>query len=264
MTPNAPGDDDVFNAAETTAIILVAGRAQRLAPLTDRTQKALLPVGGRSMLAWMLESLHAVGVRRAVLVIGHCADQIRETAGRAPAGLAVEFRENPDYAQGSALSLYAARDVLIAPSLVMDADVVSPREFLRRLLAVPAPDALLIDRGFADTGEEVKVYVREARAFALGKKTVPEAWDAVGEGIGFYKCGPAAGRALVPLLEHTIAESGGMAEYEDAVNLLIGRRPFAAVDVTGLPWTEVDFAADLERARSEVFPRIARLDGLVG
>ena len=47
---------------DVTAIILAAGVARRLAPLTDHTQKSLLPVGGRAILAWMLEALHAVAV----------------------------------------------------------------------------------------------------------------------------------------------------------------------------------------------------------
>jgi N-acetyl-alpha-D-muramate 1-phosphate uridylyltransferase len=52
-----------------TAVILAAGVARRLAPLTDRTQKSLLPVGGRAILAWMLEALHAAGVGQAVIVV---------------------------------------------------------------------------------------------------------------------------------------------------------------------------------------------------
>ena len=41
------------------AIVLAAGVARRLAPLTDHTHKALLPVGGRSLLDRMLGSLAA-------------------------------------------------------------------------------------------------------------------------------------------------------------------------------------------------------------
>jgi choline kinase len=32
------------------------------------------------------------------------------------------------------------------------------------------------------------------------------------------------------------------------------------VDVTGLPWTEIDFAEDLRRAEDEVLPRVRDLD----
>jgi choline kinase len=251
--------------ATPTAIILAAGVARRLAPLTDHTQKSLLPVGGRPILGRMLEALHAVGVRRAVIVVGHCADQVQALAASAPPGLTVECVNNPAYQQGSVLSLLAARQVIVRDStLIMDADVVFPREFLRRLVASPAPNALLVDRGFADTGEEVKIYTKGERVIALGKKAMPRAWDLVGEGIGFFKCGAAAGPELVGLLEQVSEESRGLCEYEDALHLIVGRQPVAAVDVTGLPWTEVDFVEDLRRADAEVFPRIALLEGGAG
>ena len=44
------------------AIILAAGVARRLAPLTDRTHKCLFPVGDRPLLARMLDALESVGV----------------------------------------------------------------------------------------------------------------------------------------------------------------------------------------------------------
>ena len=46
-----------------------------------------------------------------------------------------------------------------------------------------------------------------------------------------------------------------------ALHLIVGCQPVAPVDVTGLPWTEVDFVEDLRRADAEVFPKIARLEG---
>ena len=160
------------------------------------------------------------------------------------------------------MSLYCARDLIARePTLIMDADVVFPREFLRRLVGSAADQAFLIDEGFADTGEEVKIYVQNDRVIALGKKVVPRAWDRVGEGIGFFKCGPAAGRDLIGLLEEVIDESQGVCEYEDALHLLVSRQRVGAVDVTGLPWTEVDFVEDLHRAQAEVYPAIARLEG---
>jgi len=243
------------------AVILAAGLARRLAPLTDRTHKCLLAVGDRPLLARMLAALDAVGVARTVLVVGHQADQVRRAAGGRQGRMRVEYVDNPQYARGSALSLYAARAHLAEPTLIMDADVLFPCEFLRRLLAAPAPSAFLIDRSFHDTGEEVKYYTRGERVIALGKKVVPDSWEQVGEGVGFFKCGAEAGRALVPLLARVIAESDGQAEYEDALHLLVQRHHVGWVDVTGLPWTEIDFAEDLRRARDDVLPHIVRLDG---
>jgi len=244
-----------------TAIILVAGVARRLAPLTDNTHKALLLLGRRPILSRMLDALAGSGVRRAVLVVGHCADQVRALAGERVGRMAVDYVVNPEYTRGSVLSLYAARHYLREPSLVMDADVLFPREFLRRLLAAPAPSALLLDRGFKDTGEEVKLYTRGERVIALGKKVVPDAWETVGEGVGFFKCGAEAGPAFIRFLERVIEESRGLAEYEDALNMLVGSHHVGWVDVTALPWTEIDFAEDLRRAEADVLPHVVRLDG---
>lgn len=49
------------------AIVLCAGRGERLRPLTDHTPKPLLEVGGRPLAAWHLQALAAAGVREAVL-----------------------------------------------------------------------------------------------------------------------------------------------------------------------------------------------------
>jgi choline kinase len=247
-------------AQPLTAVILAAGVARRLAPLTDHTQKSLLHVGDRPILARMLESLAATGVDHAVIVVGHCADQVETLAASSPPGLTVRCIYNPEYRKGSALSLYTARDIIASrTALIMDADVVFPREFLRRLIDAPAGNALLIDRGFADTGEEVKIYVRGARVVALGKKVMLPAWDQVGEGIGFFKTD--AGLDLVGLLEGVIDLSSGLCEYEDALHLLVARHHVEAVDVTGSPWTEVDFVEDLRRAQFTIYPAIARLQG---
>jgi len=243
------------------AVILIAGVARRLAPLTDTTHKALLPVGGRPILTRMLAALDAAGIRQSTLVLGHCADQVRRVAGERVGRMAIRYVQNPEYTRGSVISLYAARQCLREPALVMDADVLFPREFLVRLLALPAPSALLVDRGFSDTGEEVKIYTRGDRVIALGKKVVPEAWDAVGEGIGFFKCGVEAAPELVRCLGKVIEDSDGLGEWEDALHMLVAQRHVGWADVTGLPWTEIDFVEDLRRAENDVLPRVVRLDG---
>ncbi len=242
------------------AVILVAGVARRLAPLTDSTHKALLPVGGRSLLDRMLEGLAACGVEESVLVVGHCQDQVRRAAGSSRGAMRISYVENPAYQKGSVLSLWCARETMLSDStLVMDADVLFPERFLTRLIAAPASSALLLDRGFQDTGEEVKLYAVGDRIIALGKKFVPETWDVIGEGVGFFKCGAAHAPEYVRLLEESIQETGGANEYEDALHRLLARVPVGWVDVTGLPWTEVDFAEDLRRAETQVLPKIESL-----
>jgi choline kinase len=173
----------------------------------------------------------------------------------------IGYVENPDYQKGSILSLLCARDTMLRDStLIMDADVLFPDRFLRGLIDSPAESALLLDRGFQDTGEEVKLYAVGDRVIALGKKFVPQSWDVVGEGVGFFKCSAAHAPEYLRLMEESVRETAGANEYEDALHRLLARVPVGWVDVTGLPWTEVDFAEDLRRAETQVLPKIERLE----
>ncbi|MBI2529335.1 MAG: phosphocholine cytidylyltransferase family protein [Candidatus Rokubacteria bacterium] len=242
------------------AVILAAGVARRLGPLTDHTQKCLLPVGGRSLLDRMVAALAGSGVEETVIVVGHCEDQVRAAAGERRGDMRIRCVYNPEYQKGSILSLWRAREVLLQDTtLVMDADVLFPSTFLSRLMASPHPSALLLDQSFTDTGEEVKLYGVGDRLIALGKKFVPQRWEVVGEGIGFFKCSPTHAPEYIRLLAESIEETGGVNEYEDALHRLLGVVEVGWVDVTGLPWTEVDFAEDLARAESQILPRIERL-----
>lgn len=63
------------------AMLLAAGRGERLRPLTDRTPKALVAVGGKPLIAWHLERLAASGCREAIINVSHLAQQIVDYVG---------------------------------------------------------------------------------------------------------------------------------------------------------------------------------------
>ena len=63
------------------AIILAAGRGQRMRPLTDHTPKPLLQVAGRSLIEWHVRSLVRAGVREIVINTDWLEDQIVDAMG---------------------------------------------------------------------------------------------------------------------------------------------------------------------------------------
>jgi MurNAc alpha-1-phosphate uridylyltransferase len=63
------------------ALILAAGRGERMRPLTDRTPKPLLTVGGRPLIEWHLEALARAGVRRVVINTAWLEDQFPAALG---------------------------------------------------------------------------------------------------------------------------------------------------------------------------------------
>lgn len=64
-----------------TAMILAAGRGERMRPLTDSTPKPLLEVGGKPLIVWHLERLASAGFRRVVINHAHLGRQIERRLG---------------------------------------------------------------------------------------------------------------------------------------------------------------------------------------
>lgn len=61
---------------EIGAMILAAGRGERMRPLSDATPKPLLVAGGKPLLAWQIEALARAGFRRIVVNVAHLGEQI--------------------------------------------------------------------------------------------------------------------------------------------------------------------------------------------
>jgi NDP-sugar pyrophosphorylase family protein len=124
----SPGAD----RAAPTAVLLCAGRGARLAPLTDVTPKALVPVGGRPLLDHQLEELRAAGVHDLVVVTGHLGDRIRDHLGDGRAlGFEIHYVEqDPPLGTGDAMRR-AMPHVRTDPFLLGYTDLyVSPLERL--------------------------------------------------------------------------------------------------------------------------------------
>lgn len=64
-----------------TAMILAAGRGERLRPLTDVTPKPLLPVGGKPLIVWQIEALARAGYRSLVINVAHRAERLLTALG---------------------------------------------------------------------------------------------------------------------------------------------------------------------------------------
>ena len=64
--------------ANLPALILAAGRGERMRPLTDTCPKPLLPVQGQPLLAWHLQALQAAGVARVVINTAWLGQQISD------------------------------------------------------------------------------------------------------------------------------------------------------------------------------------------
>ncbi|MBS0312485.1 MAG: nucleotidyltransferase family protein [Proteobacteria bacterium] len=73
-------------------MILAAGRGERMRPLTDRTPKPLLSVGGKALIVWHIERLRAAGFTHIVINHAHLGQQIEDALGNGAAfGVSIEY-----------------------------------------------------------------------------------------------------------------------------------------------------------------------------
>src|SRR5438445_13471930 len=91
------------------AIILAAGVGKRIGAATGNRPKCLHEFGGRSLLVRYLDALLAVGVKSAVLVVGHRQELIRDALGESYRGLAIRYVVDDPCHRGSLYSLWLAR-----------------------------------------------------------------------------------------------------------------------------------------------------------
>jgi N-acetyl-alpha-D-muramate 1-phosphate uridylyltransferase len=112
------------------AMILAAGRGERLRPLTERLPKPLVEAGGKALIDWHLQRLAAAGYRDAVINVSHLADQVVGHVGDgARYGLRVAWSREHEPLE-TAGGIANARALLgEAPFLLVNSDIYCEYDF---------------------------------------------------------------------------------------------------------------------------------------
>lgn len=234
------------------AIILAAGLGSRLGPRAEGRPKALQKVGGATLIEHQLEALSAEGIGPVVVVVGHGAEQVRWLLGDA-----VEYvvNDRPDETN-SLYSLWLAREHLGEDGvLLLNCDVLFHPEVLKRLQRVKG-STLAYDSTSHGGSEQTKVGLRGTRVVDLGKD-FPET-GARGENLGIIKLDGAGALALKRRSEAIISAGDQKSWVTEAIRSILAEVEITGVNMAGLPWVEIDFPYDLDRARRQVWPAIER------
>ena len=113
------------------AMILAAGRGERMRPLTDRMPKPLLEVRGKPLIVHHLEALERAGFRDLVINLSWLGGQIRERLGDgASFGLRIAYSEEPE-ALETAGGILQALPLLGERFVVVNGDVFTDYDFAR-------------------------------------------------------------------------------------------------------------------------------------
>lgn len=106
------------------AMILAAGRGERMRPLTDQTPKPLLQAGGKPLIVWHIERLVAAGITDLVINHAHLGTQIEQALGDGSRfGATIHYSDEGTALETAGGIAFALPLLLDAPFAVINGDI---------------------------------------------------------------------------------------------------------------------------------------------
>ncbi len=234
----------------TKAVILCAGRAQRLKPYSDSIPKPLIKVAGREILFRTVELLRRNGIEEFVVVVN---EDSKEAIERFLKGLGINFKMvvNPHPERENGYSLLLAKDHVKGKFVLTMGDHLYSESFIEKALK---GEGLIVDDKalYTDPLEATKVFCENGRIKDIGKRiTNFNCYDT-----GFF------------ILDESIFEVAERLEKEReklTVSEIVKEARIKCYLVSGEFWTDVDTPEDLKNATYSLIKAIVQnsKDGLV-
>jgi choline kinase len=245
------------------AVILAAGSATRLRPLTATIPKCLLPVGDVPILRRVLGQLLELGVDGAAIVTGYLESQIHDAVAAWRLPLPIELISNHEYAStnNGYSTLLANRAVGGQEFILLDADVVCDREVIGAVLGSAHVDCLAVRPSKTLGTEEMKVVVDErGRVRMCSKEADPK--TALGESMGINRFSAGASTRFFDALDERVMKRGLVNEWNDsAVQQMIDTQGYELwpVDVGAWYCAEIDTPGDLAEVDRIIRERVVKV-----
>jgi choline kinase len=236
------------------ALMLAAGMGNRLGQVSQNRPKSLLKFQDKSLLQKHLQILQKYGILELVIIVGYRAELIQQEISDLRADDWVKIIYNPDYDRGSVVSFSRFRDSLEDKEdvLIMDADVLYDDRILAKLIDTQIPNCFLLDRSFEMGEEPVKICVKDNYLIEFRKQLDKDLkYDIIGESVGFFRFSAETIRELIDRADSYIRSGKVDTPYEEVIRDLLLANPttFGYEDITGIPWIEIDFPEDIQKAR---------------
>ncbi len=227
----------------TQAIIVAAGQGRRLRPLTA-CPKAMLEIGGTSLIRRSLEYLHRTGISEIAVVVGYRREMLMEHLKE----FTIRYFFNPLYAiTNNMTSLWFAHPFVRDDFIYLHGDLIYDERLLHMLLHSQNPNSLLVERKPCDD-EAMKVQTNDTQLVVSSKEIPPE--EAFGEWTGLAKFDVTLGRILFDRIGELV-ESGEYAAYDTLAFTELAKQGYT-IGITAfedLTWVEIDTQEDLVEAR---------------
>lgn len=225
-------------------MVLAAGSSQRLHRVTGGGSKALIHLGGLTLVERAVRTLLAAGVQRVLVVVGYHAGTVAAVVNRiAPRQVRAIYAEN--WEEGNGASLSAVRHALAGEKLfaLVTADHVFGEDAIQSLLHAGEPAVLVDPFASAEAWQEgTRVRISKHLARGFGKELDEPAIDC-----GAFLLSPEIFES------QRLAALNGDASLAGALTRLVRTHPQRAIRIPeGSWWQDIDSPDDLRRARSQL------------
>jgi choline kinase len=231
----------------TDAVILMAGTGSRLRGSVNTIAKPLIPIAGRPLISYAIDSFDKAGVTTLHAVVGPNGDELAAAvAPLLPAHMKFRAIPNPNWQKQNGISVLAAAGKVSAPFFLAMGDHLFESSILRQLLAHADLGKLnlAIDRKIAaifDLDDAMKVRTEGNQITAIGKNL--DSYDAIDTGI--FLCP----EILFDYLRR--ARKDDDCSLADGVRLMAEEGKARAIDIGAAWWQDVDTPEMLARAQEE-------------
>ena len=234
-------------------VILAAGTASRLRPLTNSTPKCLLNVGTRSILERAIRAVFHAGVIHFTVVVGFQDWMVKNFLKRNFPSLDFTFVVNNQFnTTNNAFSLLLAREEIEGHELLLlDGDVVFDDELIPLLIKSPHQSCLAVRTNGSMGEEDVKVEVNAKKEIVrIGKEIATSL--AYGESIGIVRFSRGDTTRLFTTLEKRVKTENKVNEFYEASfqEMIDSGSRMVAVDAGPYRSIEIDTVEDLHSAES--------------
>ena len=242
------------------AVILAAGIAKRLRPLTDTTPKCLLKIGNKNLLQRAMENILANDIKDFIFVTGYREDMIKKYLNENFSNLNIEFITNPDFENNNnSYSLWMTKKYVKDDMLLLDSDILFDKNIIKELINSGKENCLAVNITHKLDAEQIKVITgSDDRILKIGKEV--EILKAAGESIGIEKFNRYYLKDLFDILDRKIVAEKNVNEfYEASFQEIIDRNEernsLFGVDVSNYDCIEIDTVDDYNNA-NELFFKI--------
>jgi L-glutamine-phosphate cytidylyltransferase len=234
------------------AIIISAGKGERLYPLTKNTPKSLLEVGnGFTLLETQLHSLKENNVKDIVIITGFKAEQIEAKIKEYQRDMNISTVFNPFFdISNNLLSVWMARQHMSGDFITINGDDIFSAEVIANLLKSTHDITMVIDEKKEYDEDDMKVIHKNGEVLEVSKKI--DSLKANGESIGIIKYANKGPKIFLDVLDAMVRDlSNRNLFYLAAIQNIIDRGfkvHYSMCKETD--WAELDFHPDLKLIRT--------------